>query len=305
MDVDEPVSQPTEPGGTGRVSAPDQPDDPTDQSQWHRKALWAAVRAVVVLLIAAAAYPSVVPTRHAERNRMARLVPTRSGLPTYDKATPKAGEQPDTSTKVAAVNAAAKKSPGGTGIYSIEWSPDQTSGAGVIAFLLPTPAAAGTAMGQIESQQLGAKSYSVDQLNRVSTFKVAAVPGSAGSVYHPAKVGGPPGLAVTAFRYGRVVAMDEIANVDATSVQADVEKLTALEYSRLKSVGPNFTLEVTRIPLAGTIAWGVGAVLLAALVSLIPLDRYRRQLNRQKAYEAEMANKVLVGRKVVATKHRR
>ncbi len=277
----------------------------THQVSWKRRGLYAAVRAVVVLLIGAVVYPLVIPYNHAVRSRLAQMVPASTGLAAYDKAKPQAGEQADNATGLAAVTAAAKKSPGGTGIYSVEWSPNQTSGAGVIAFLLPDSKTAATALAQIRSQQLAPGSYTSDQLKRVSTFTVAGVPGSAGSVYQPtAKKGGPPGLAVAAFRYGRVVAVAEVANSDDATVRPDTLKLAGTEVAKLHSLGTGFTLEETVNPTLPTVLWGVGAVVLALLVALIPLERHRRALERQRAYEAEMANKIVVGRQVIA-KHRR
>ena len=274
-------------------------------SSWARRGLYAALRAVIVLLVAALAYPAVVPYSRTVRTRLAQLVPQKTGLAAFDKAKPQAAEQADGATGLAAVTAAARRSPGQTGIYSIEWSPTSTSGAGVIAFLLPTPAAAGTALKQITAQQLAAGSYSSDQLARVSTFALPGVPGSAGSLYKPtAKAGGPPGLAVTAFRSGRVVAVSEVADTDSTAVQADTVKLSATEAARLRALGPDFSLQQTVNPVVPTVLWGVGSVLLALLVALIPLERHRRALQRQRAYEAEMANKVVVGRQLIA-KHRR
>lgn len=280
-------------------------DEPvTTQPAWSRKVLYAAVRAVVVLLAAAVAFPAVVPYTRTARSRLAQMVPEQTGIAVYDKAKRQSGEQADGSTGLAAVTAAAKSSPDRTGIYSAEWSPAQTSGAGVIVFLLPSPAAARTALGQVEAQQLARGSYTTDQLNRAATFTVAGVPGSSGSAYHPSSAAGPPGLAVTAFQYGRVVAVSEVANRDLSAVQSDTEKLTRTEYARLQALGTGFTLQVKETPALPTIAWGAGAVLLAALVALLPLERYRRALKRQRAYEEEMANKVVVGRQVIAKRRR-
>lgn len=277
----------------------------TPQVSWKRRALYGALRAVVVLLIGAVIYPQIIPYHHALRSRLARMVPARTGLAAYDKAKPQAGEQADNATGLAAVTAAAKKSPGGTGIYSIEWSPNKTSGAGVIAFLLPDQKSAAAALAQIRTQQLAAGSYTSDQLKRVSTFTVAGVAGSAGSLYQPtAKKGGPPGLAVAAFRYGRVVAVTEVANSDDATVKPDTVELAGTEAAKLRSLGTGFTLEETVNPTLPTIVWGAAVVVLALLVALVPLERHRRALRRQQAYEAEMANKVVVGRQVIA-KHRR
>lgn len=270
---------------------------------WHRRALYATVRGLIVLLVAAVVFPAVVPYTHVVRSRLARLVPARTGMAAYDKAKPQSGEQGDTATGVAALTAAAKKSPGSTGIYSIEWSPDQSSAAGVIGFLLPNAADATTALSQIEKQQLATNSYSSDSLARAATFAVAGVPGSSGSVYHTSAAGsGPPALAVTAFRYGREVAVTEIAGAAAV-VQKDATSLSATEYAKLRQAGPNFSLDVTVTPLLPTVLWAVGAVVLAALVALVPVERRRRAAKRQRALEEEMANKIVVGRQVIA-KHR-
>jgi hypothetical protein len=134
---------------------------------------------------------------------------------------------------------------------------------------------------------------------------VDAVPGSAGAQYAPSSQGGAsqPGLAVTVFRYGRVVALSDVAS-SKTTERAAVDALTTAEYANLRHLGSGVGLSVTRRPVVATVLWVVGAVVLAAIFALGPVFRRRRADERQRAYEEELANQVVVGRRVIV-KHRR
>jgi hypothetical protein len=253
--------------------------------------------------VAVVGYQLVVPTSHVERSRLARLVLSKPGLAAFSKATPQAAEQNDTQTGLAAVTAAAKRSPGHTGIYSIQWVPTQTTGVGIVAFLLPNDATAATAFAQLRTQQLAAGSFSANGLTRASTFTVAGVPGSSGALYAPASGVAGPGLGVTVFQYGKVVALIDAATSNSTN-KAAVESVTAAESGHLRQLGPGFSLSVIRRPGVATGLWVGGAVVVAAIVALTPVLRRRRAEKRRRAYEEMMASRVMVGRRAVV-KHRR
>jgi hypothetical protein len=269
-----------------------------------RRVTFGVLRAMAVLAVAAVAYAFVVPTGHVVRTRLSRLVLTKSSVAAFDKAKPQAGQQDDTQTGIAALTTAAKRSPNQTGLYSIEWSPSDNSGAGIIAFLLPSESDARTALSQIRAQQLGADSYSSNSLSRASTYAVPGVPGSYAAVYRPsAKDAGSPSLAVTVFRYGRVVAVSEAASPGSTA-QSAANTMTTGEYGNLRRVGTGFSLSVTRYPVVATSLWIVGAVVLAAIAAMAPVARRRRALRRLRADEQEMAHRVVIGKQVIV-KHRR
>ncbi len=271
----------------------------------YRRTGFAVARALAVLIVAAVGYQLVVPTDHVERGRLARLVPTKPGLTAFDKASPQAGEQDDTKTGLAAMTAAAKRSPGHTGIYSVQWVPTQTSGVGIVTFLLPNAAAAVTTFTELRTQQLGTGSFSSSGLRRTATFTVAAVPGSSGAEYAPSPKAkaAVPGLAVTVFRYGKVVALIDASTSNSTD-KAAVDAVTASEYGNLHRLGTGFTLSVTRRPGVATGLWVAGAIVVAAVAALWPVARRRRAEKRQRAYDEMMANRVTVGRRVIV-KHRR
>ena len=305
----EPTDNPAEPPAGADSDAPEQPAGAATRAARSpsplRQTGFAVARALVVLVVAAVAYQAVVPSQVVVRSRLARLVLSKTGLAAYDKTKAQAGEQNDAQTGLAAVTAAAKQSPNKTGIYSIEWSPSQDSGAGMIAILFPTEAEAETGLAQIRTQQLAAGSYASNALTRASTSAVAGVPASYVSVYRPStkQAGSQPNLAVTAFRYGRVVAVSEVANT-ASVAPRDVNTITTGEYANLRGLGTGFGLSVTRRPVVATSLWAAGAVVLAAAAALGPVLRRRRREKRQRAYEQEMANRVVVGRQVIV-KHRR
>jgi hypothetical protein len=269
-----------------------------------RRAGFAVLRGVVVLVVAAIVYQLLIPSTHVIRSRLSRLVLTHPGVAAYNKTTPQAGEQDDTQTGLTALSNAAKRSPNRTGLYSKEWSVSSTSGAGMIAFLLPTEADATSALNQVRTQQLGASSYSTESLSRRSTYAVSGVPGSAGSTYTPTTKasGATPTLAVTAFQYGRVVAVSEVINT--TTAPSDVSTMARSEYANLRQVEPGFSLtSVYRPPLA-TSLWAAGAVLLALIAAFTPVAWRRRADRRQRRYEEEMSHQVVVHGQVIM-KHRR
>ena len=262
-------------------------------------------RAVVVLVVAAVVYEIVVPSTHTDRSRLAQLVPTTSGLAAFAKITPQAAEQNDTQTGLVAVTAAAKKSPGRTGIYSIAWSSSQTAAGGVIAFLLPDVATAQAALVQIGSQQMGATTYSANSLDRKATGTLAGVPGSSTAMYEPSAHApkGTLSLAITEFRYGRVDAVSEAAGT-ASSVSTESASLAAREYALLQRRGGRVSLTVTEYPAGATAGWVAGAVVVAIAFALLPVLRRGRRERRRLAYEEEMANRVVVKGRVI-TKRRR
>lgn len=305
------IDDPDAADGDGDVADDDDGDDGAD-TEWsrptssrRRRAAFAVLRSLIVLLAAVIVYQFVIPTSHVVRSRLTRLVPAKSGVAAFDKITPHASEPDDTQTSLAALTNAAKRSPNKTGLYSIEWSQSQTSGAGVVAFLLPSDAVAGTALSQLETQQLAAGSYSSESLTRTSTYAVPGVPGSKGAVFQPsAKAAATtPSVVITLFRYGNVVALSEVAN-PGSSAQSDADIVAQGEYANLRHLGAGFSLSVTRYPVVATTLWGVGAVMVAALAALLPIGRRRLADRRRRAYEEEMAHRVVVGNKVIV-KHRR
>ncbi len=130
------------------------------------------------------------------------------------------------------------------------------------------------------------------------------MPGSSGSAYTPTSKGnGAPGdLAVTTFRYGRVVAAVEV--VGPSDTQADAGTIATGEYDLLQRVEPGFTLSKVTRPVLATSLWIVGAVLLAAVVALAPAARRRRAERRQKQIDEELSHLVVVRGQTIS-KHRR
>jgi hypothetical protein len=269
-----------------------------------RRAGFAIGRAVVILVAAAVVYELVIPYTHIDRTRLAQLVPTTSGLATFAKTTPQAEEQNDGQSALAAVAGAAKTSPSRTGIYSIVWSASQTSLAGIIAFLLPDVATAQAASSQIRSQQMGVTTYATDSLDRKSTGSVAGVPGSYTATYEPSAQApkGTPSLEVTEFLYGRIDSLTEAVGT-ASSVSGDAASLTAGEYALLERQGGQVGLTVKEYPVGLTAGWAAGAVVLAAAFALSPVLRRRRAEKRRLAFEAAMANRVIVKGQII-TKRR-
>jgi hypothetical protein len=273
------------------------------QASRRRPRLWAVVRAAAVLLVAVVVYQLVIPQSHVVRARLSGLTLRRPGVARYNVKTPQAGEQPASGTQLAAVVAAAKKSPNQTGVYAITWAPSQTSGAGVIAYLLPSTAQAEAALPQLRAQQAAAGSYTSQGFSRRSTYTVGAVPGSSGATYTPtSKSSGTGELGVTTFRYGRVVAAVEVFAPSGT--KADASTMAASEYNLLKRVEPGFTLKKVTRPVLASSLWIGGALVIALVVALAPGFRRWRAERRQRRIDEELSHIVVVRGQTIP-KHRR
>ncbi|MGH9055462.1 MAG: hypothetical protein ACRDYY_06300 [Acidimicrobiales bacterium] len=259
----------------------------------------------MVLVVAAVVYEMVVPLAHTDRSRLAQLVPTTTGLAGFAKTKPQAGEQNDTQTGLAALTSAAKRAPARTGVYSVAWSASQTSAAGVIAFLIPDVATAETTVSQLKDQQMGATTYATNSLDRKAIGTITGVPGSFTAAYEPSAQApkGTPSLAITAFRHGQLAAVTEAVG-PASSVGSEAASLARREYALLERTGGRFNLTVTEYPVGATAGWAAGAVVLAAAFALLPVQRRRRRDKQRRAYEKEMANRILVHGRVI-TKRRR
>lgn len=273
-------------GGEGHLTG----DDGTESGSGsrYRGPAFAVIRAVVVLMVAAGGYQAVVPSTHVVRGRLSRLVVTRPPIKPFDVKPSSASERQAAQSGVAALAAATKRSPGQTGMYSVEWLPSRSQGAVIFVFLLPDDAQATTALSQLRRDELGPRSYASDSLAQRSTFTMSGVPGSTGSVYAPtSKTATPSWLSVTSFRDGRVVALAEVA--EATPSQAAATKMASIEYAHLRDIEPGFSLEVVTRSLPVTIVWAVGAALLAALAALGPVGWRRRAQRRAREREEELA----------------
>jgi hypothetical protein len=293
-----------EPEADGEEATPGEADPAGEARRTgarRRHAGFALGRAVVVLVAAAVVYEIVVPSTHTDRARLARLVPTTSGLAPFAKATPQAGSPSDAQTGLAAVTAAAKRSPGRTGIYSIAWSTSQTSEIGVVAFLLPDVATAKATIPQLAGQQMGEGTYAANSLVRKVTGSTAGVPGSYSVIYQPSAHApkGTPTLAITELRYGRVDSIAEAVGT-ASTVGGQAAELAKREYAVLEKEGGSPSLAVTDYPVGVSAGWIAGAVVLAAAFALVPVLRRSRRDRRRRAYEAEMANRVVVKGRVIA-----
>jgi len=243
--------------------------------------------ALIVAVVAAVGYQQVIPVTHVDRARLARLVVTRPGVKEFDTKPARAAELPVAKTGLSVLESAAKKAPDTSGSYLVAWV-----GAGAnnalesVVFLAPSPGVAERLEAQVLSTNLSAQALASSSLNRLSTFTVPGVPGSAGSLYGPsAPTAGPSQLAVTAFQSGRVVTVTEALH--PTTAKADTETATTTEYRHLQAVAPGFSLKVVHYPLTATILWVVGAVLIAVMIALSPVTVARTRQRRRDRREAE------------------
>ncbi len=244
---------------------------------------FALVGVAVVVIGSVAGYQTLIPKTHVVRARLARLVVSRPGVKAYDIKATSAAEQPVAQSGLALLQAAAKRFPAETGIYSKIWAPAPKvpSGAGVIAFLLPSTATARSVDRVLKAQQGGPKSSTSNSLVRRANFTVSGVPGSAGAVYgssaKPKSGQATPTLAVAAFRFGRVVALAEVVSTSGT--QQAVQVVARNEAAHLRTVEPGFSLLVVTHPTGPSLVWGAGSLLLLLIVGSSPFgwDHWRRR----------------------------
>jgi hypothetical protein len=270
----------------------------------RRRTVFALLRAVAVLIVAAVVYQLVVPQSHVDRARLSRLVPTGPGVAKFKVKSPQSGEVAASGTQLNTVISASEKAPNKTGGYTTSWSPSGALGAGVLVFLLPTTAQAEAVLPEVRSQQAAAGTYTSEGLTRHATYTVSGVPGSAGGTYAPTSktAGGLAGLSITTFRYGRVVAAIEV--VEPSTAQADTTTIAANEYDVLRRVEPGFTLTKVTRPIVASSLWIAGAVILAVIAALAPFARRRMAARRQRRIDEELSHMVVVRGQTIS-KHRR
>ncbi len=243
--------------------------------------------ALIVLVVAAVGYSKVISITHVDRGRLARLVVTQPAVKEFDTKPAQAAELPVAKTGLSVLEAAAQKAPNTSGSYLVAWAGAGANNAlETVAFLAPSPDVAKRLEAQVVSTNLSAQALSSSSLNRLSTFTVPGVPGSAGSFYGPSTpTAGPSQLAITTFQNGRVVVVTEALH--PTSARPDAETATTTEYRHLQSVTPGFSLKVVHHPLTATILWVAGAVLIAVMIALSPVTVARTRQRRRERREAE------------------
>jgi hypothetical protein len=279
---------------------------PKPAGPWRRRS-FAVARAALVLGGAALLYQVVVPQNHVNRTRLGELVVPAPGPATFNTNPTSGGEQSTTQTGLTALVAAAKKSPNKTALFSEAWIPTSTDAAGIVVALLPSDAQATTTLSQMRGVQLTKDAYAGNELGQQSTFTVAHVPGSAGALYvstaKPAN-GAPanPNLGVVLFRVGKVVAAAQVLTTGPA--QQDATTAATNEYQLLQKIEPHFTLETVSYPVGPTVAWGIGAVVLALIVALGPWWWRGLQAARRRRRQEEMDRWVVVRGQSIAKHHR-
>ncbi len=269
----------------------------------YRAPAFAILRAAVVVVISVVVYQAVVPSTVVVRARLSRLVVTEPGLSGFNAKPAQSAEQPASQTNLKTLEAAAKQAPNKTGAYAVEWTKSQAAAVAVFAYLLPNDAQAAALLPEVKTSQMAASSFSAEGLTRHTTFSVKGIPGSSGALYtSSAKTAAAMPLAVTAFRYGKVVAVTEAES--STGAQSNAETLASNEYAHLQQIEPGFTLSVVRRPVGPTALWAIGTGLLALIVAFEPIVRRRRAARRQRRFEEEQSHLLVVGGQTIS-KHRR
>ncbi len=264
--------------------------------RWAR--ILPALGAVAILVIAAIVYEEFVPVHHVEQSRLSQLVVTK----------PPAGfsAKPNSSAPIAAssspfkaLQAAAKRSPHQTGAYVIQWPGTKSSSsdvASIVVSWLPSGSDAGAVQKQAISSYLQSGSFKADDSYSLKQrFAVAGVPGAGAAIFGPAPSKAQLGLAVVVFPEGRYVAVDFAQLSSPAAAQAAATSLARAEYAHLRQLGSGFSLGVTHYPLEASLILAGVALVLAALVVLVPLGISRGRRRRRLAREAA-SRRALQGR---------
>lgn len=273
--------------------------DPAAAPRERHPRLWpgVAIRAAVVIVVAAVGYQAVVPMTLVDRTRLARLIPTANGTTTFPGAPARALERPASTGNVKALMAAAATAPTKTGLYIASWPLKGSPMSAVVdvAFLLPDAAAASQVHSNLVTTQLSAGAYASGQLTRTGQFATPGVSGSDGSVYSTdSRAPAQARVAAAVWQQGRVVGLVE--TITSTSPpQADAEKATQTLSSHLRTVLPGFSLTYTRRPPLATGLWIAGSLVLLVLLALGPVAWRVRQGRKTRRLQEELDNTLRVG----------
>lgn len=284
-----------------RADSGSSPSEPWSEHRARGPAL-AAVTALVVLVASAAGYYTTVPKTVKMSSRLAGLVITMPGIKTFD-VKPKVKEKLTASQSgIAVMKTATKTSPDKTGAYVVGWEPSSSKVAVVVAFVLPTAAQATTGMSQVRRQQLTTGAQKSSSLIRKAAYRVRGVPGSAGALFvaKSSKVSG--GLALVAFRVGNVLVETEVSGTAQARQQAS--SLATREYAHLRRVQPGFSLTKMTYPPLDTVGWGVGTLVLLALIVGSPFLRRRLWARRQRRLQEALDRQLVLGGTVVMKRRR-
>jgi hypothetical protein len=262
--------------------------------------------AIAVLALATAGFFVLIPLHRIHDARMSMLAP--SSPPRGLDAKP-AIASPERTSTFAAVTAAAKKDPGSTGTYTVEWTkplpaaPGAASNSGgndtvtLVLSLLPTPAQADTTQKEALSAYLGPKSKQSQYYKLASTVAVRFPPGARESWFEPTTAA--PPLAVEAFAYNRaqVVVFSAVEESSPTggpskaapaspaAAESAAEAAASSEYRLLARRLAGFSLRTTTWPLTATaVYWAVTAALAAAVV-FVPVAVRKSREHRRRARE--------------------
>jgi len=258
------------------------------------------IGSVIVVIVAFIGYQRYIPIHHVERGRLSRLIVARPPSGLNPKPT-NAAEVDASSSPFAAVQAAAKRSPNSTGSYSVQWTEtgSSTSGASVLASLLPSDSDAVTVQAEAAKAYLAAGSFKSDGYGLAGTFAVPSVKGEAAALYRSTSTKTVGHLATVVFRFDRVVIVEFVPETSAATAQATATSLAEAEYAYLRQLGSGFSLTATTRPLEASLIYAAVAVaIIAAMFSVPPVvtrGRRRRRLAGEEAARREVLGR---GRKI-------
>lgn len=260
-----------------------------------------------VVVLGAAGYALFIPAQRAAADRLARLVEVKAPAGYTSKPSAEAA-LPLSDTPFAAAKQAAKRTPDGTGAYSVQWKghgANKGAEAEILVVLLPSTADAKAVLKEAQKQYLGAKSLSSEGYALADRFVVAGVPGAKGATYKDTSSTSASRTTSAVVRRGSVVA-SFFAEATHTSTQRSVSALGREEYARLGTTEAGFSLATTYFPAEASALYGGVTVAVAACVLAVPVavGRIRRRRARARA-EAARRQRMARGQKVVRRQARR
>jgi hypothetical protein len=256
-----------------------------------------ALRAVVVVVVAAIGWYLFIPQSHIERSLLSALVPVHTALAPKVPAKAKLSEaiNPSQST-FRATRAAARRDPAHTGLYAREWyvvaqGPPEV---GIVLQLLPDDATARRVFSAVVAELKTAPTLNQETPTAPEPFSVRGVAGSRGVSWilddstTPAHA--PVGSSYTVvYRVGRAVVSELMVTTsavrDTATVAADVRAGARLLARR----EPGFSMVRTTYPLvASLILAAIASAIAGGLVLLPEPVAARLERRRERRHEREL-----------------
>jgi len=249
------------------------------------------VLASAVVVVGAVGYVVFVKSTRVDRAGLSALVVDRTAVTALTSKPVESEVVAPQKSAFAAVKRAAATDPDGTGGYGKEWSGSTASGdaATELVEILPSSAQARSVRAEAEAAYSDASSLKAAHTTVTAHFTVPALPGAFGVSFATAKSSTTSATTGTAivFQQGRVVAVEYLQSSTGGLSRTDATTMARAEDALLARNEPSFSLTQTTRPLALSVVYVLGTLLVAGLILLIPGLVRRRRARRQARREEQ------------------